>query len=297
MLAREMRCSIDKPMQIVLISGLSGSGKSIALNVLEDVGYYVVDNLPATLLPQLVSHLRGSGYKRIGVAVDVRSGASLSALPQLLEQLRGMVDDLRMIFLNSRDATLIARFSETRRRHPLASDDVSLEEAIQRERDALEAIAQLGHQIDTSELHPNALRVWVKDFLELAPAEGLTLMFESFGFKYGIPLDADLVFDVRCLPNPHYDPKLRPLTGRDAPVADFLRRIPEVGRMADDIGKFVANWLPSYTRDSRSYLTVAIGCTGGQHRSVYLAELLGERFRDQARVLVRHRSSVRRASD
>lgn len=284
-------------MQIVLISGLSGSGKSIALNVLEDAGYYVVDNLPSILLPHLVSLLRGSGYTRIGVAVDVRSGASLAALPQMIEQLRSMVDDLRMIFLNSRDDTLIARFSETRRRHPLASQDVSLEEAIQRERDALETIAQLGHQIDTSDLHPNALRGWVKDFLALAPIEGLSLMFESFGFKYGIPLDADLVFDVRCLPNPHYDPNLRPLTGCDAPVADFLRRMPEVGRMAEDIRTFVANWLPSYTRDNRSYLTVAIGCTGGRHRSVYLAELLGEQFRDQARVLVRHRSAVRRISD
>ena len=284
-------------MQIILISGLSGSGKSIALNVLEDASYYVVDNLPATLLPQLVSHLRGSGYTRVGVAVDVRSGASISALPQQILQLGEMVEDLRMIFLNARDDTLIARFSETRRRHPLATQGVSLEEAIQRERDTLEAIAGLGHHIDTSELHPNALRAWVKDFLQLLPAEGLTLMFESFGFKYGIPLDADLVFDVRCLPNPHYDPKLRPLTGRDAPVVDFLRRIPEVGRMAKDIRKFVAAWLPSYTRDNRSYLTVAIGCTGGQHRSVYLAELLGERFSEQARVLVRHRSSVRRASD
>ena len=284
-------------MQIVLISGLSGSGKSIALNVLEDAGYYVVDNLPVVLLPQLVMHLEASGYKRIGVAIDMRSGAGISALPAQIAQLRTLVDDLRMIFLNARDDTLIARFSETRRRHPLASDTVSLNEAIQSEREALEAIAELGHNIDTSDLPPNALRAWVKDFLELAPAEGLTLMFQSFGFKHGIPLDADLVFDVRCLPNPHYDPKLRPLTGRDAPVADFLRGIPEVSRMAEDIRRFVAAWLPSYRRDNRSYLTVAIGCTGGQHRSVYLAERLGDCFRDQARVLVRHRSSMRRTSD
>ena len=284
-------------MQIVLISGLSGSGKSIALNVLEDAGYYVVDNLPAALLPQLVAHLRGAGWRRVAVAVDMRSGVSIAALPQQVEALRATVRDLRVIFLEARDDALIARFSETRRRHPLAIDDVTLEEAIQREREALESIAELGHRIDTSDLHPNTLRAWVKDFIQMASTEGMTLMFESFGFKYGIPLDADLVFDVRCLPNPHYDPSLRPLTGRDHPVIEYLENIPEVQRMAQDIRQFVANWLPAYLRDNRSYLTVAIGCTGGQHRSVYLAEWLAERFRDQLEVIVRHRSAARRAAD
>ena len=284
-------------MQIVLISGLSGSGKSIALNVLEDAGYYVVDNLPAVLLPQLVAHLRGAGWRRVAVAVDMRSGVSIAALPQQVEALRATVRDLRVIFLEARDDALIARFSETRRRHPLAIDDVTLEEAIQREREALESIAELGHRIDTSDLHPNTLRAWVKDFIQMASTEGMTLMFESFGFKYGIPLDADLVFDVRCLPNPHYDPSLRPLTGRDQPVIEFLENIPEVERMAQDIRQFVANWLPAYLRDNRSYLTVAIGCTGGQHRSVYLAEWLAEHFRDQLEVIVRHRSAARRAAD
>lgn len=284
-------------MQIVLISGLSGSGKSIALKVLEDSGYYAVDNLPATLLPQLVMQLRGAGYKRVAVAVDVRSGVSISALPQLIDDLRSMVRDLRLIFLDARDDTLIARFSETRRRHPLASEDVSLDEAIHRERDALAPIAELGHRIDTSDLHANTLRGWIKRFLELKETEGLTLMFQSFGFKYGIPLDADLVFDVRCLPNPHYDQRLRPLTGQDKPVIEFLEKLPEVARMGEDIRRFVATWLPSYARDNRSYLTVAIGCTGGQHRSVYLAELLGKRFSDTVRVLVRHRSAARRLVD
>ena len=284
-------------MQIVLISGLSGSGKSIALNVLEDAGYYVVDNLPAVLLPQLVAHLRGAGWRRVAVAVDMRSGVSIAALPQQVEALRATVRDLRVIFLEARDDALIARFSETRRRHPLAIDDVTLEEAIQREREALESIAELGHRIDTSDLHPNTLRAWVKDFIQMASTEGMTLMFESFGFKYGIPLDADLVFDVRCLPNPHYDPRLRPLTGRDQPVIEFLENIPEVQRMAQDIRQFIANWLPAYLRDNRSYLTVAIGCTGGQHRSVYLAEWLAEHFRDQLEVIVRHRSAARRAAD
>ncbi len=284
-------------MQIVLISGLSGSGKSIALNVLEDAGYYVVDNLPAALLPQLVTHLRGAGWRRVAVAVDMRSGVSIAALPQQVESLRATVRDLRFIFLEARDDALIARFSETRRRHPLAIDDVSLEEAIQREREALESIAELGHRIDTSDLHPNTLRAWVKDFIQMPATEGMTLMFESFGFKYGIPLDADLVFDVRCLPNPHYDLRLRPLTGRDQPVIEFLEKVPEVARMAQDIHQFVANWLPAYLRDNRSYLTVAIGCTGGQHRSVYLAEWLATRFRDQLDVIVRHRSAARRAAD
>ena len=282
-------------MQIVLISGMSGSGKSVALNVLEDAGYYVVDNLPGTLLPQLLTTLHGIGYQRVAVAVDVRSGASIAALPGEVERLRSMVADVRFIFLDARDETLIARFSETRRRHPLASEDVTLPEAIAREREALEPIARLGHRMDTSETQANTLRAWVKDFMQLDITEGLTLLFQSFGFKYGIPVDADLVFDVRCLPNPHYDPNLRPLTGKDQPVIDFLEKTPEVPRMAEDIRRFVATWLPAYIRDNRSYLTVAIGCTGGQHRSVYFAEWLAEAFKSSVRVLVRHRSSARRA--
>ena len=277
-------------MQIVLISGLSGSGKSIALNVLEDAGYYVVDNLPATLLPQLVSNLRSSGYQRVAVAVDVRSGASIAALPGEVERLRSMIDDVRFIFLDARDDTLIARFSETRRRHPLAEENVTLGEAIAREREALDPIARLGYRMDTSDTQANTLRAWVKDFMKLEATAGLTLLFQSFGFKYGIPVDADLVFDVRCLPNPHYDPKLRPLTGKDQPVIDFLERIPEVGRMAEDIRTFVANWLPAYIRDNRSYLTVAIGCTGGQHRSVTIAHELHHRLATNGvRCNLRHR--------
>ncbi len=251
-------------MRLVLISGLSGSGKSIALNVLEDAGYYCVDNLPANLLEQLVANLRQAGYSRVGVAVDVRSGEGIKALPE--------------------------EFSETRRRHPLATDQATLAEAIQRERDALERIAELGHRIDTSDLRPNTLRSWIRDFIEAGPQEGLTLLFESFGFKYGIPLDADLVFDVRCLPNPHYDPALRPLNGKDEPVIRFLSDQAEVRRMLDDIRRFVADWLPCYIRDNRSYLTVALGCTGGQHRSVFFAEWLAARFGESARVLVRHRA-------
>lgn len=277
-------------MQLVLISGLSGSGKSIALHVLEDAGYYCVDNLPATLLPPLVRQLREEGYERVAVAIDVRAGTSIAALPQQLRDLQALGVPTRFVFLEARDETLIARFSETRRGHPLSNADTTLAEAIVRERGMLENIAGLGNRIDTSSLNPNALRAWILDFVQPAASQGLTLLFESFGYKYGILLDADLVFDVRCLPNPHYDPVLRPLTGRDPEVARFLETQAEVRKMAEDIRRFLAEWLPSYVRDNRSYLTVAIGCTGGQHRSVYLAEWLAGQFRDRARVLVRHRA-------
>lgn len=277
-------------MQVVIISGLSGSGKSIALNVLEDAGYYCVDNLPAPLLSDLVAHLRLEGHQRAAVAVDMRGGTSIAALPPQLQQLRSEGIETRFIFLDARDDKLIQRFSETRRRHPMVDGDITLAEAIAREREALEALASLGHHIDTSNLRPNALRDFIKDFAKLDASAGLTLLFESFGFKFGIPLDADLVFDVRPLPNPHYDPTLRPLTGRDEPVIQFIEAQPEAMRMLDDIHRFVAEWLPAYIRDNRSYLTVAIGCTGGQHRSVYFAEQLTKRMAGKVAVLVRHRT-------
>ncbi len=279
-------------MQVVLISGLSGSGKSIALNVMEDAGYYCVDNLPAPLLSELVEHLRLEGHALAAVAVDMRGGSSIAALPPQLRKLESEGVTLRFMFLDARTEVLIQRFSETRRRHPLAGDDVTLEEAIAREREALEMLASLGHHIDTSNLRPNALRNYIKDFAALDERSGLTLLFESFGFKNGIPLDADLVFDVRCLPNPHYDPVLRPQNGRDADVIRFLEGQPEVARMEADLRRFIGDWLPAYVRDNRSYLTVGIGCTGGQHRSVYLAERLAAHFRESARVLVRHRSLI-----
>jgi UPF0042 nucleotide-binding protein len=228
------------------------------------------------------------------VAMDMRGGTDVAAfLPQQLRDLRAAGNiDVRFIFLDARDEVLIQRFSETRRRHPLAIDNTTLAEAIARERDALAVLASLGHHIDTSNLRPHALRAFVKDFVELGDGAGLTLMFESFGFKHGLPMDADLVFDVRCLPNTHYDPLLRPLTGLDADVISFLDGDPNVQRMVADVGRFVGDWLPDYIRDNRSYLTIALGCTGGQHRSVYIAERLAARFRDVVRVLVRHRSLV-----
>ncbi len=276
-------------MRLVLISGLSGSGKSIALKMLEDSGYYCVDNLPSQLLPQLVGQLDQQGYDKVAVAVDIRGGDSLETLPQQLDALRNQGLEPKFLFLDAKNEILIKRFSETRRAHPLAKDGRSLAEAIAEERERLESLAGLGHHIDTSDLAAATLREWVRQFIEAEAGQGLTLMFQSFGFKHGVPLDADFVFDVRCLPNPHYDPVLRPLTGLDEAVAEFLDDQPDVHRMREDIRRFVSSWLPAFIRDSRSYLTVAIGCTGGQHRSVYLAEWLAREFAGRARVLVRHR--------
>jgi RNase adapter protein RapZ len=278
-------------MQLFLISGLSGSGKSVVLKVLEDSGYYCVDNLPVELLPALVAQLDQSGYKRIAVSIDVRSGGSVKQLPQQIEQLKLRGIDVHLLFLDAQTDTLVKRYSESRRRHPLSDDKLTLPECVQQERELLADIASIGHHIDTSDLRANALQSWVKDFIRIDRAN-LTLLFQSFGFKHGIPLDADFVFDVRCLPNPHYDPLLRPLTGCDMPVIDFLENSASAQKMFNDIAKFVADWLPCFIADNRSYLTVAIGCTGGQHRSVYFAEKLAKHFRTQQQVLLRHRELV-----
>ncbi|MDT3708056.1 MAG: RNase adapter RapZ [Thiobacillus sp.] len=275
-------------MQIILVSGLSGSGKSIAIAVLEDIGYYCVDNLPLAMLQPLVDCLRLEGHERIAIAIDARSSTSFAQLPAITEALRAEGADLRVIFLEAKTLSLVKRFSETRRRHPLSSDSVSLQEAIQLERERLADIAPMAHRIDTSDLSPSALRLWIKELIGQDRSR-LTLLFESFGFKHGIPLDADLVFDVRCLPNPHYVAELRPLTGRDQPVQAFLEASPDAMSLLADIRTFVENWLPCFIRDHRAYLTVAIGCTGGQHRSVYFAETLAAAFRQREQVLVRHR--------
>jgi len=275
-------------MQLIIVTGLSGSGKSIVLKALEDSGYYCVDNLPATLLPQISDHLSAVSQERVAISIDTRS-AALDALPANIEQLKAQGISVQVLFLEANVETLVKRYSETRRRHPLSDGSATLAESIRYERELLGQLADLGHHIDTSDLSANTLRSWVKDFVSLEHS-GLTLLFASFGFKHGIPLDADLVFDVRCLPNPHYDPNLRSLTGRDMAVIDFLESQQEVNAMAEDIRGFVARWLPSFVRDNRSYLTVAIGCTGGQHRSVYLAETLAAHFRaEHYKVLIRHR--------
>ena len=283
-------------MHLVIISGLSGSGKSIALNVLEDAAYFCVDNLPSPLLQQLVDELAAQGYDKVAVAIDSRGGQSIATLPQALAALRQNARqdiELQFLFLDAKTETLLNRYSETRRRHPLANAQRTVSEAIAEERARLEALTGLGHHIDTSDLSPNALREWIRQFISAKAAPGLTLIFESFGFKHGLPLDADTVFDVRCLPNPFYVPALRVLTGRDAAVIAYLESEADVLRMRDDIARFIDAWLPAYVRDNRSYLTIAIGCTGGQHRSVYFAEWLAGHFRDAARTLVRHRELAR----
>ena len=275
-------------MQLVVISGLSGSGKSIALNVLEDSAYYCVDNLPAKLLNGLLQFLAQEGYERVAVSIDVRSGATLSELPGSLAQLKERGIDVHLIFLDSKTETLVKRFSETRRRHPLADRDQTLPECIEHERELLGDLGDLGHRIDTSELHPSVLRSWIKDLLHSGES-GLRLLFQSFGFKHGIPLDADMVFDVRCLPNPHYDPELRPLTGKDGAVIAYLEANANAREMLADIRAYIDKWLPCFVRDNRAYLTIAIGCTGGRHRSVYFAESLAAYFGSGHNVLVRHR--------
>ena len=275
-------------MQLVLVSGLSGAGKSVALRVLEDGGYYCIDNLPANLLMETVDFLAESGHDRAAVSIDARS-AALPALPQHIEELKKRGVDTRVLYLEANSGTLLRRFSETRRRHPLAADGSTLAEAIDRERTLLAGIAPLGSRIDTSDLQPRVLQNWIRDQLGIG-AGALTLLFESFSYKDGIPLDADWVLDCRMLPNPHYDPQLRPFTGCDAPVIDYLKRDAAVRAWLDEMRAMLQRWLPEIVRENRSHVTVAIGCTGGRHRSVYLAEELAKAFRGDWRVLVRHRS-------
>jgi len=274
-------------VQLILVSGLSGSGKSIALKVLEDSGSYCVDNLPATLLLEVVDFLAEAGHDRAAVSVDARS-AAVAALPENIAKLRSRGVDCRVLYLEANSPTLLRRFSETRRSHPLASSGLTLSEAIERERTLLAGVAALAQRIDTSELQPRVLQNWTRELLAL-DAGSLTLLFESFAYRDGIPLDADWVLDCRMLPNPHYDPQLRAFTGRDSAVAEYLGRDAAVQRWLEDVRSLLARWLPEIARENRSYVTVAIGCTGGRHRSVYLAERLAEAFRAQWRVLVRHR--------
>ena len=281
-------------MQLILVSGLSGSGKSIALHVLEDAGYYCVDNLPATLLLEVADFLAEAGHEKAAISVDARS-AALAALPEHIEALKGRGVDCQVLYLEASTPTLLRRFSETRRKHPLAGTDVSLPEAIEHERSLLASVAPLGHRVDTSDLQTRVLQNWIRDLLGIGPG-ALTLLFESFAYRDGIPLDADWVLDARMLPNPHYDPALRPFTGRDSQVIEFLGRDPSVERWLEDARGLLARWLPEIVRENRSSVSVAIGCTGGRHRSVYLAERLAEAFRKDWSVLVRHRGLAREDS-
>jgi RNase adapter protein RapZ len=274
-------------VQLILVSGLSGSGKTIALHVLEDSGYYCVDNLPATLLLEVVDILAADRHERVALSIDARS-AALASLPEHIAQLKGRGVDCRVLYLEASPAALLRRFSETRRRHPLAGPGLTLSEAIERDRQLLAGVAALGQRIDTSDLQPRVLQNWIRDLLGLGAAP-LSLLFESFSYKDGVPLDADWVLDARMLANPHYDPKLRPYTGRDAPVIEYLEREPAVGRWLEDVRGLLERWLPEIVRENRSSVSVAVGCTGGRHRSVFLVERLAAAFAPQWKVLVRHR--------
>lgn len=280
-------------LEIVLITGMSGSGKSVALHALEDAGYYCVDNLPPELLPAFVALEHRHHGNRVAIAMDVRSATSLHQVPQELQRLRSVGVSVQVIFLDATTDTLIRRFSETRRRHPLSHDDLqqgrkALVQIIELERELLADLREQSHVIDTSAIRAYQLQSYVKGLMATAPGQ-LTLVFQSFAFKRGIPVDADYVFDVRMLPNPHYEPALRDLTGLDAPVSEFLRLQPDVALMLSHIEQFLAHWLEMLDRNHRSYVTVAIGCTGGQHRSVYLVERLAEAFSDRWTALRRHR--------
>ena len=286
-----------QPIEMVLIPGMSGSGKSVALHALEDAGFYCVDNLPPELLLPFVELEQKHLARRIAIAMDVRSATSLPLVPHQLETLRSRGVHVKSLFLDADTETLVRRYSETRRKHPLSQQEPGnrahdarrvLVEAIELERTLLAVLREQAHVIDSSIIRAAQLQGYVKALIS-APSGQLTLVFESFAFKRGVPTDADYVFDVRMLPNPHYEPALRNLTGRDQPVADFLAAQAEVQLMLNHITHFLESWMDALARDHRSYVTVAIGCTGGQHRSVYLVEQLSQRFTPQWVTLIRHR--------
>lgn len=287
-------------LEVVLITGMSGSGKSVALHALEDAGYYCVDNLPPELLLSLVALEQQNTAKRVAIAMDVRSATSLPLVPGQLRELRRQGVVVRPLFLDANTGTLVRRFSETRRRHPLSSNRPSsdstadhnrqhaLVDAIELERELLADLREQAHVIDTSGIRPAQLQAHVKSLLS-APISQLTLVFQSFAFKRSVPVDADFVFDVRMLPNPHYEASLRDLTGQDDAVIAFFEQHADVAQMYHHIENFLNHWLEPLARDHRSYVTVAIGCTGGQHRSVYLVEKLAISFGQRWNTLKRHR--------
>ncbi len=269
-------------MRLVIISGLSGSGKSVALTVLEDAGFYCIDNIPVGPLRSFVKEIQpgeDADYDQVGVGLDARNLPDVAQLPGLIDELRKAGASCEVVFLRAANDVLLSRFSETRRRHPLTGDDVSLPEAIAKERELLGPIIDMADLIiDTSSTTANDLRELVRDRVGKRGQDAMSILIESFGYKNGLPADADFVFDVRCLPNPYWVPELRSLNGRDQPVRDFLGAEAQVQEMIDDIDGFLKHWIPRYENFQRTYLTIAIGCTGGQHRSVYIAEALAERL-------------------
>jgi RNase adapter protein RapZ len=281
-------------VDVILVVGVSGSGKSTALGSLEDSGYFAVQNLPPALLAPLLRELNTGGYTRIAVSFDMRLSEQFYVLPIAVRTLRSENIHARVLVLETKDETLIRRFSETRRHHPLAERmSLTLDEAISLEREQLHSLANIGTRVDTSAMSSHALRTWVRAWADSGAGHddrGMSLVFESFGFKHGVPLDADLVFDARVLPNPHYETGLAERNGMEVPVQNFLAPIPEVQRFIADIEGYLRKWFESYKQDNRASLTVAIGCTGGQHRSVFVVEQLAKRFATQGTVvLTRHR--------
>lgn len=278
-------------MKIVLISGLSGSGKSVALKQLEDLGYFCVDNLPLELLPALVSHHVGRNeIDSLGISVDIRSKINIRQLESQIQYLRNEGHTVEVLFIEAEEGVLIRRFSETRRGHPLSGHNLTLLESLREERAWLFPLREMAYCIDTSKMNAQQLRYAVQQWLNIE-RRGLLVILESFGFKYGVPTNTDFLFDMRSLPNPYYDPELRPFNGMDKEIQDYLDRQPLAQEMVDDIDRFISRWLPRMQQESRSYVTIGIGCTGGQHRSVYVVEKLAQRLTGKYELLVRHRQA------
>ena len=281
-------------MKLTIVSGRSGSGKSTVLHILEDRGYYCIDNLPASLLPSLADRITSdsTGIPNVAVSIDARNiSADLEKAPEIIRELQERELATQFIFLDANSQTLLKRFSESRRKHPLSSEKIGLREAIDKESELLEPISVLASlTVDTSNMSLHTLRDTVKTRIFDSNGNTMALLFQSFGYKNGVPVDADIVYDVRCLPNPYWDTSLRALTGLDTRVAEFMESQPEAAEMVEDIAHWLEKWLPRFASNNRSYITIALGCTGGQHRSVYLCEKLGERFSAPGKnVLVRHR--------
>jgi UPF0042 nucleotide-binding protein len=275
-------------MEVIIISGLSGSGKSIALNALEDNDFYCIDNLPVTLLSNISQHLNHEHQDKVAISVDIRS-INIEKLPHVIKEIESLSIKTKLIYLESSTESIVRRFGETRRKHPLANEKLSLAQAIEKERAMLAPLAEIGYKIDTSNMSVNALKKILSELIQLKE-DNLALQFSSFGYKFGIPLDADFIFDVRCLPNPHYESDLKDLTGIDKPVADFFQNYKEVDKIYKDINHFISEWLTAFKNDQRHSLHIAIGCTGGKHRSVYIANKLFTLFSNpKSQVIIRHR--------
>ncbi len=277
-------------MQLILISGLSGAGKSTALKILEDSGYYCVDNLPIPMLEQLISLYTQNNYQKIALSVDTRSSPMLEQLSKSIKTLQHQGVTTQVIYLDAKTDVLIKRFSETRRKHPLSDGENTIGDCIIQERHMLEPIEIIAHKIDTSDLSANTLRNFIKHFVN-ADYSQLNIVIQSFGFKYGLPIDSDFVFDVRCLANPYYDPQIRDFNGTEQPIIAFLDAQTKVQEMCHDIFNLISKWLNEFAEDNRNYLTISIGCTGGKHRSVYIVEALAHMLKQQHnyQILTRHR--------